>query len=349
MWYVFICCVLILASATLVPVLVRIRSGLNASASGLSDFTGACSSASNVLVGSAVPPTQSAITTGRALMSLLGGAPEAQAVLDDVGLLFQQLWAGSAAVTAMSAAATAILNRQWPFGRLALSVLNAGEAAWIACASALAAIVAFSLLSLSGLRATKCSVRSNRWFHCMFPVVLLGFWLLCGALVALSLVGADVCVAPGSAFLAVLNATGESGPAASGQLGAEYEAAQFYTSPCGTQPPGGAFICLLHSQATASTASGDLAALNATLIALSNRTLANSAAPLIASASQFIADAANTVNATIGETDCPAVYANFLEVGAISGSIGGGMPVHRHDTHAVALLPIHVADHKPVV
>lgn len=300
-------------AAILAAVLVNVRTGLAAASTGLSSFTGALASLDGLVAG-AIPPTHGAIEAGLGLMGLLGGAPEAQAILDDAGLLLQQLDAGSAALTSTAAAATSILDRQWPLGRISFSVLGVGGAAWIACASAVAVVIAFSALASLGLRATKRSTRAYRWFHCTFPLVLVALCVLCGLLLAVAIVGADVCVAPSAAVLSVINATGENGLDSAGQLGPVYEAAQYYTSPCGTQPPGGAFVCLLHSQATAGTARADIAALNLALNGFVNRTLADEVAVILSSTSRCIAEAAAAINATIDETECEPVYAEFLAV-----------------------------------
>ena len=321
LWYVIFFVFFVCMASMLAPILVNIREGVASSSSGLRSFTSLLSSANQSIVDGALPPTQSSLSTSLELMGLLREAPEAQAVLDDVGLLLQQLEAVSEALDSTAAAATAFLAHEWHVSKhVVFSNHSLGNSLWQGCLATVVALGVFVSLTLIGLRTTKFSARAFRWCNGLLPFTLLLLCLFCAALSIVALAGADVCAAPGAAVLAMLNATHAGGPAGAGQLGPTYQAARFYTARCGTEPPAGAFLVLLDAQATVEDAVADVQTLNATLGLAGNATLRTAAAPLISSIAANVLVIWGIVNSTLLVVDCPPVYDAFLGVSAIDSS-----------------------------
>lgn len=327
LWYVVFFILFICVASGLAPILVNIRQGVASSSSGLRSFTSLLSSANQSIVDSALPPTQSSLSTSLELMGLLREAPEAQAVLDDVGLLLQQLEAVSEALESTAAAATAFLAHEWRVSKhVVFSNRSLGNSLWQGCLATIVALGVFVSLTLIGLRTTKCSARAFRWYNGLLPFTLLLLCLFCAALFIVALAGADVCAAPGAAVLAMLNATHAGGPAGAGQLGPAYQAARFYTTTCGTEPPAGAFFVLLEAKATVEEAVVDLQTLNATLSLAGNATLRTAAASLISLIAANVLVIGESVNSTLLAVDCPPVYEAFLGVSAADSSSSDKSP-----------------------
>lgn len=302
---------LFLASA-LVPVLVALRNGLVDSASGLATISKIFTAVNHTVATDILPVSENAITMGDTLMNMLGGPPYVQGVLDDVGLIFQQMELAISSFSS-SAAATAMLYHPWPVGKHGFTIHALSEAVWVSASVINAVLATFALLSLFGLRASSCGARTFRWCHCLLLDLMLLLWFACAVLLPVVLVGADVCVAPGVAVLAVINATDSGGVAEPGQFGPAYEAARFYTSPCGSEPPAGAYSVLLDAQATAGTALTDFAVLNASVAAL-NASVRTAIWPIVDALGDDVDTLAVAINETIGRVDCPPVYDAFIIV-----------------------------------
>jgi hypothetical protein len=123
---------------------------------------------------------------------------------------------------------------------------------------------------------------------------------------AVSLVGSDVCVNPSSAVLAIINVTAGSSDSA-------YTTTLFYTSPCGSVPPIGAYGQLVGGQQQALAALDSLSTLNSTIgstILDGNATIAGLVGAIDFSVFQVVVQ----TNATVASVDCNAVYARYLEV-----------------------------------
>jgi hypothetical protein len=168
------------------------------------------------------------------------------------------------------------------------------------------------LLSLLGLRATRCAAKTMRVFSCILINLLVLTWIVAAVVFAFALVGSDVCVSPGTSLLAVLNATGRG--FSNGRASAAYESALFYTSTCGSIPPSGAYAELLEGQSAVMGAISALSELNASLSTNATFEVRSAAGPYVEVLAQDLGETLTGINSTLAEADCPAVFGEFLVV-----------------------------------
>lgn len=319
LWYVLGCTLFVVAASLLVAVLTGVRSGITNTVAGVASFHSLLSAVNQTISRDLLPPVEDGLSTGNVMLAALEAENVDPSivtlsldVIDAVGLAQEQLQATLAALVGYMSGLDALLHKQWHVSRLTFSVESASTLVWEAGAGVVAGLTALLLVTLFGLRATSCAAKSFRWCLCLQLNVLLFTWIIAAALFSVALVGADVCIAPGTAILSVLNATGNGMEGS--VFSPAYESAQYYTSPCGSVPPAGAYAELLRGQSAALAASAALDQLNATLTTNATAAVQAIAQPFIAQLGEDLLGAVGGVNSTLFEVDCWTVSGAYLNV-----------------------------------
>jgi hypothetical protein len=162
----------------------------------------------------------------------------------------------------------------------------------------------FVVFSTIGLIAKPWGAKALRGSLCVLALVLFVVWMFGAFFFTVSLFGSDVCVGPSAAVLAIVNVTSGGSDA--------YSTTLFYTSPCGSVQPIGAYGQLVGGQEQAVSALVELSALNATIgpAVLANVTVSTLLGEIDWSMQQVVFQ----TNATVATVACNVVYSQYLQV-----------------------------------
>lgn len=319
LWYLVAVVGMLIGVIYSFTILTKLNTGVTDTINGFKAFNNVLSTANSTIGSTLLPPVSAA--TGDAtdfLTSLQTAVPPAPTELIDavasISASTLVLSAQLEQVSALLSSATGALgeavgeNGKYP-------VNQAGPLLFRSGLGVLVGFLVYLCGSLVGLVGKPCGARALRG---SLPILLLavgGVWSFGAVFFAVALAGSDVCVAPGAAVLAILNATD------SASASAAYPTAQYYTAPCGTENPSGAYQELLDGRAQANSSIASIIDLNATIIGLGNPALVNLSEPFLVRLTGHFNEANAGIDSTLDAISCPIVYGAFEQV--LSGLCGG--------------------------
>lgn len=307
LWYLGAVLCMVAAAAAGFVVLSKVQDAVNATVQGFQGFSDILDAANANVNAGLVPAVDSVTARAIQLALVLGpaGAPSAavdmaNALSETTESLSQQL----AEVSTMISAATRTLDSALGSSSSQFSVSQLGSLVYKAGFGVLSGFVLYVVFSTLGLCGNAFAAKTFRGSLCVLVVALLLVWLFGAFFFTVSLIGSDVCVSPSNAVLSIVNVT-------AGTSDAAYTTTLYYTSPCGTVPPMGAYGQLASGQVEAIAALGNLTTLNATVgAAINNATVAG----LLGSIDWAMTQVVINTNATVASVSCAVVYTQYLKV-----------------------------------
>lgn len=333
LWYLLAVVCLLAGAAAAISVLSKVQNSVNSTVHGFEGFNSLLNTASASIDSGLLPVVGTAKNQTQYLIEVLQGAaasPAAVGAATALAATTAGLESQLSEVTKLLGSATRTLNAALGAGSSQFSVSTLGSLVYKAGLGVIVGFLLFVVFSTIGLVGKPWGAKALRGSLCVLALVLFVVWMFGAFFFTVSLFGSDVCVGPSAAVLAIVNVTSGGSDA--------YSTTLFYTSPCGSVQPIGAYGQLVGGQEQAVSALVELSALNATIgpAVLANATVSTLLGEIDWSMQQVVFQ----TNATVATVACNVVYSQYLQVvdGLCTGFVNSAIGVFGLATATAVLM-----------